>query len=74
MYRLLALDLDGTLLGRDGEVSDRDRRAIDKLRALMAFQVSTSSSCPVALTSRSIQALINVLWRVDVHTKSACVV
>jgi Cof subfamily protein (haloacid dehalogenase superfamily) len=32
-YRLLALDLDGTLLNRDGHVSPRDRAAIDALRA-----------------------------------------
>ncbi|HHH11289.1 MAG TPA: HAD-IIB family hydrolase [Sorangium sp.] len=32
MYKLLALDLDGTLVRRGGEVSQRDRRAIKRLR------------------------------------------
>jgi hypothetical protein len=32
-YRLLALDLDGTLLDRQGEVRPRDRAAIEALRA-----------------------------------------
>ena len=54
------------------EVCDVLEPQIDKLRALMAFQVSTSS-CRAALTSRFVQALVNVLWRVDVHTKSACI-
>ena len=33
MYRLLALDLDGTLLRRDGVVDDRDIAAIGELQA-----------------------------------------
>src|ERR1041384_3281871 len=33
MYRLLALDLDGTLLRRDGVVDDRDIAAIAELQA-----------------------------------------
>jgi Cof subfamily protein (haloacid dehalogenase superfamily) len=32
-YRLLAVDLDGTLLRRDGQVDDRDRAAIGELQA-----------------------------------------
>jgi Cof subfamily protein (haloacid dehalogenase superfamily) len=32
-YRLLALDLDGTVLRRDGTVHPRDRRAVARLRA-----------------------------------------
>jgi hydroxymethylpyrimidine pyrophosphatase-like HAD family hydrolase len=33
MYKLLALDVDGTLLRRDGVVDERDQRAIDALHA-----------------------------------------
>lgn len=33
MYRLLALDLDGTLLRRDGTIDPRDREAVAELRA-----------------------------------------
>lgn len=31
-YDILVLDLDGTLLGRDGRVSDENRRAVDRAR------------------------------------------
>lgn len=31
-YKLIAIDLDGTLLGPDGSVSDRNRAAIDRAR------------------------------------------
>ena len=53
------------------EVCDVLEPQIDKLRALMAFQVSTSS-CRAALTSRFVQALVNVLWRVDVRAYKEC--
>lgn len=33
MYKLLALDLDGTLLRRDGRVDERDQRAVSALQA-----------------------------------------
>ena len=47
--RLLALDLDGTLLGPDGEVSPRTRVAIERLRAGGVHVVLASGRAPAGM-------------------------
>ena len=47
--RLLALDLDGTLLGADGEVSPRTRVAIERLRASGVHVVLASGRAPAGM-------------------------
>ena len=47
--RLLALDLDGTLLGPDGEVSPRTRVAVERLRAGGVHVVLASGRAPAGM-------------------------
>lgn len=52
MYRLIALDIDGTLIRRDGHVSEENRRAIQEAR---------SAGCTVVLaTGRSWQEAADI--------------
>ena len=53
MYRLLAVDVDGTLVRRDGHIEERDRQAIARLRddgviVTLATGRLYEGTCPVA--------------------------
>ena len=58
MYRLLAMDLDGTLLRRDHRVDDRDVAAIRELRRVgVAVTIVTGRLCSGALAAASACAI-----------------
>ena len=55
-YRLLALDLDGTVVNHDLSVSPRVRKAIEA--AQRAGVIVTTTSAPRTVFSRSVDVLI----------------
>lgn len=49
MYKLVAIDLDGTLLNSDGEVSNKNKEAIQKAVRKGVFIVLTSGRMPTSI-------------------------